>query len=267
MKNWLNAVCTSVLIGLLPLSSGNANAQSVATAPATIAAEVGNLLSRYYTNDNESKPTVNCPQYSYAYRYRGSSYCMTLGSAKVKSIQNQSYLFVNLNGDVAQDAGHADTGLSGLFVLKATQSDDWTIVAKNPYIENGQWGNAQLKDFALVKIGPQHYGWAGEFSGSGAGGESNSNWTLFAPIGQTIAPVVTEEVSHDYTGRHWIATNGKVIILSNRTTINGYYPIQVTRITQTAPTDANLEPIKSKLNTKKENYTLNFDGKKFVKVK
>lgn len=267
MIRWLNAVSTPLLALLLPLLSGNATAKSVATAPATIAAEVGNLLSRYYTNDSKVKTAVNCPDaHLFAYSYQGNPYCMALSSAKVKSIQNQQYLFVNFNGDVAQDAGHATTGLSGLFVLKATQSGDWAIVAKNPYIENGQWGNSQLQEFKLVQIGPQQYGWVGEFSGSGAGGESSSNWTLFAPIGNKIAPVITEEISHDYTGAHWVKTVGKVTILANHTAVGGYYPIQVTRITQTAPTNANQQPIKTKIKTRQENYTINFNGKRFFKA-
>lgn len=100
--------------------------------------------------------------------------------------------------------------------------------------------------------------------GSGTG-EFSTDWVLYMPVGSDVVETVSERVSDSYSGGHWIESEGDVTILTNLSESHGYYPIRVTRITKTAPTKDNGKPITSKIKTKKENYVLVFDGKKFIK--
>lgn len=244
-------------------------AQPLTLSSGITTATIANIQAGYY-HSKKSELNLSCDEDSdsKAFDFHDAFYCLTgEPSTEIREVNGIWYLFLKFNADFSQAAGHATSGLGGLFIFRENKHNQWQLVAKNPYIENGQWGESQLKDFNLVKIGSQKYGWAGEFFGSGAGGESNSDWTLFAPIGNKIEQVVSEEVAHDYAGGHWVETVGKVTILSNRPEVNGYYPIQVTRTTKTALTNDDLEPIKNTIKTQKQSYILVFNGKQFIKGK
>lgn len=247
---------TNIVIAMLATGGMSvANAKDNA-ATADLRKAMTMTMRHFYSN------RFDLDRQCFLYELQQNQFCMQIVKADVKAIGQSLFLFLVASSDLSEEtAGHASSGLGGLFVLQQFGTT-WQVVSSLPIINNGQWGESQLKDFKLTQIGPQQYGWVGEFGGSGAGGETNTDWVIFAPVGNTIKEVAREETYHSYTGSQWQSVEGSVSILNQQKPVNGFYPLQVTRTTQTAPVDADLTPIKSKVKTKNQHYQLFFYPKK-----
>ncbi|WP_230661757.1 hypothetical protein [Psychrobacter sp. I-STPA10] len=242
--------------------------------PTEAVTKIEQILTQYYGNDYDNQH--QCLRYTYKYTTDYGTtyqdrYCMKIDSITQKTVNGEPILYMMVSSDMVEDdeqpIGHVSQGLDGLFILgQQPTNGQWRLSASTPYIPNGQWGKSQMSmsngddGFKLVAVGADKFGWVGEFYGSGAGGESSSQWVMYAPIGNKIQDVAELELSHSYMGyEEWTETEGNVKILDTSKMSNGFYPLRVNLIHQVTPAIEG-EPVESKTTTTRESYWLTFDA-------
>lgn len=179
-------------------------------------------------------------------------FCMQLMRIEPITIDRQQYLYVmsagesyNSDGKLGEN-GHAQAGLGGLFVLVMTLQG-WRTAAATAAITNGQWGIPQIDQLKLTQIGAKRWGWVGRMGGSGAGGESNEQWLVYAPIGRVVKEIANLDAAHDYTGQDFIEQiSTQWRWLRKQPMDAGFYRVHWSRQVTTTPLDTDrLEPIAS----------------------
>ena len=120
----------------------------------------------------------------------GQDYCMRITRIdKIRAGKEGERIYVLATGQILNDNGalggsHADSGLVGAFVVK-NNSHRYKIIASNPQISMGTWGEAPT-EWKFVQLGPSDYwGWQSEecfmFQGIGT-----CYAVLLSPYGKSI---------------------------------------------------------------------------------
>lgn len=195
--------------------------------PVTIPAEIRpaiikNLAISY---DNQWDKKNQCMQYT----IKAANYCVRIIDLQQKTTAHSSQYFLTIAGDAYgstgtfDDVGHAHSGIMGLFLFKKVD-DQWRMVGINKAIPIGQFGISQAKNYQIVKIGLNQYGWVGEETGSGAGGETNTLWSVYAMIDQKLKHIAEFEVNRSYMGSFEVDKQVKLSFIQQADK-TGFFPI------------------------------------------
>ncbi|MFB2538619.1 MULTISPECIES: hypothetical protein [unclassified Acinetobacter] len=216
----------------------------------------------------------DCYVYDYtAYAEYGAekkAYCVKIIDAQLKNINTLPTLYLTVSGDVMDESsvGRIETGLGGLFILQK-HNQNWDVLAKSPYIPSGGAGMSQMSDYKLVEIAQNRYGWIGEESASGAGGESSTDWRMYAPMGKDIKPIaeITTEHSYDFADNTYVDDQGTVTVDNSQAMVNGYYPLMVNLTLERGRLNKNYDRVGKKVKTAQYRVTFNPKIQKFEAIK
>lgn len=207
-------------------------------------------LTKYYGNQYQN----DCLFFS----HDETHYCAKVTNAEIKTLNGKSQLYVLVNGDYAEpelDAGHVTEGIGGLFIFNQV-NNQWQLAATQPYITNGAYGSSQLGNFKLVQIAPDKFGWYGEY-GYTSTGCTEVNKHIYAQVGNQIKAIfMADPLDSDCSGNGdgWDSYESKLTILSQKSAINGFYPIQINAIEHDYPDNHNVKKGK----VKESNYQMTY---------
>lgn len=168
-----------------------------------------------------------------------SNYCLTPISYDIQDINGQSRMYLLVSGYVYDgNTSRADPGLGGLFELYK-MGNSWVLSARQPYIYTGGSGRSQLDQFELRQVGANKYGWIGKHCGSGAGGQSNCLWQMYAPMGDGTIKLVAD-IDLDYYAEimsedKYYKGEGSITPDYNAKMSGGFYPLNVTMLNTSGP--------------------------------
>lgn len=189
-------------------------------------------------------------------------YCLTPKKYEVKQINGTDTLYVLISGNTVEDGARVTPGLGGLFILYKL-GNSWVISASQPYIYNGGAGRSQLKDYDLREVGDNKYGWIGNHCGSGAGGQTNCFWEMYAPIANgDIKQVAQLDSNYSYESMStpgYTKIEGQVHIENYEPMSAGFYPLTMTHNSESGLYDNNYEVIPNSFDKSEESYTVSFD--------
>lgn len=161
-----------------------------------------------------------------------SNYCLTPISYEIQDINGQSRMYLLVSGYVYDgNTSRADPGLGGLFELYK-MGNSWVLSASQPYIYTGGAGRSQLDQFELRQVGANKYGWTGKHCGSGAGGQSNCLWQMYAPMDdgtiKLVADIDLDYYSETMSEDKYYKGEGSITPDYNAKMSEGFYPLNVT---------------------------------------
>jgi|JI10StandDraft_1071094.scaffolds.fasta_scaffold65401_2 hypothetical protein len=193
------------------------------------------------------------------------AFCMQLVQIEPITIAKQQYLYVMSAGEAYSaeaklgENGHAQHGLGGLFVLVHT-AQGWQTTAAAAVIETGQWGVPQIDQLKLTQIGAKRWGWVGRMGGSGAGGESNEQWLVYAPLGRVVKEIANLDAEHDYANDEYREETSTQFRWRVQQPMDaGFYRIVWSRQVVKTPMSPDGEPIQTQAQTRRTQGIARFD--------
>jgi hypothetical protein len=197
-----------------------------------------------------------------------ANYCVRIVDLHKTTTSTTAQYFLTTAGD-AYDSdggfdslGRAQSGIMGLFLFEKL-NHDWSLVAGTKAILSGQWGSSQAENYKIKPIGSQQYGWVGEETGSGAGGESSTSWNIYSKLGQQIKQIAQFEVAHSYMGSYLLDKKVTVRFLTDQSKAH-FYPLEARFEQVNTPIGEDGEPIEAKQKVKKSTKVIYFDQDKQV---
>lgn len=191
-------------------------------------------------------------------------YCLAPKHYEFKNIEGVDTLYVLVSGDTVEDGVRVTPGLGGLFILYKL-GNSWVVSASSPYIKNGGAGRSQLKDFDLREVGDDKYGWVGSHCGSGAGGQTNCFWEMYAPVAsgeiEQVAQLPSDYSYEFMSAPGYTKIEGSVHIESYQPMTAGFYPLTMTHDSESGEYDEDYELIPNSVKKSEERYTVSFDQK------
>lgn len=243
---------------LLSLSLSIAMPVAHADVSEDVRLAVEQIMSVYYSSDYDKLRGCTL------YELNNERYCLSPKKYTIEESDGIDNLYVLVSGDTIEDGARVTPGLGGLFTLYKLGSS-WVVSASNPYIPNGGAGRSQLGDYDLREVGKDRYGWVGSHCGSGAGGQTNCFWEMYAPmVNGSIEQVAQLDSDYSYESMStpgYTKIEGSVHIENYEPMSAGFYPLTMTHNSESGRYDKEYEVIPKTLKKSEESYTVNFDKK------
>ena len=219
---------------------------------------VEKMMSVYYSSNYDK--LRGCTLYDDG----AETYCLVPKHYEVKESEETETLYVLVSGDTIEDGARVTPGMGGLFILYKL-GKSWVVSSSSPYIKNGGAGRSQLKDFDLREVGDDKYGWVGSHCGSGAGGQTNCFWEMYAPVDsgeiEQVAQLPSDYSYEFMSAPGYTKIEGSVHIESYQPMTAGFYPLTMTHDSESGEYDKNYELIPKSVKKSEERYTVSFDQK------
>lgn len=219
---------------------------------------VEKMMSVYYSSNYDK--LRGCTLYDDG----AETYCLVPKHYEVKESEETETLYVLVSGDTIEDGARVTPGMGGLFILYKL-GNSWVVSSSRPYIKNGGAGRSQLKDFDLREVGDDKYGWVGNHCGSGAGGQTNCFWEMYAPVDsgeiEQVAQLPSDYSYEFMSAPGYTKIEGSVHIESYQPMTAGFYPLTMTHDSESGEYDKNYELITKSVKKSEERYTVSFDQK------
>lgn len=245
----------TLFIALLLLVGSTSSYAEVTT---DVRQAVEKMMSVYYSSNYDK--LRGCTLYDDG----AETYCLVPKHYEVKESEGTETLYVLVSGDTIEDGARVTPGMGGLFILYKL-GKSWVVSSSSPYIKNGGAGRSQLKDFDLREVGDDKYGWVGSHCGSGAGGQTNCFWEMYAPVDsgeiEQVAQLPSDYSYESMSTPGYTKIEGSVHIESYQPMTAGFYPLTMTHDSESGEYDKDYELIPNSVKKSKERYTVSFDQK------
>ena len=217
---------------------------------------VEKIMSVYYSSSYDK--LRGCTLYDDG----SETYCLAPKHYEFKNIEGVDTLYVLVSGDTVEDGARVTPGFGGLFILYKL-GNSWVVSASEPYIRNGGAGRSQLIGFDLREVGADRYGWVGKFCGSGAGGQTNCSWSMYAAMTSgKVEEVARLNLDYSYelmSKSSYGEAESDVSINTGGVMTQGFYPLKVTVDYEHGLYDNNYEPIPSSLDKGTDSFIVEFN--------
>ncbi len=232
--------------------------------PADIAQAINSVMAVNYGSDYDKLRGCTLYHKTETSDYNGEefvitdSHCIAPIKYQVEEVGGQTRLYLLTSGYIYDGRiGRSSPGIGGLFELYR-MGNSWVVSASEPFIFTGGSGRSQLYQFELSKVGDDKYAWTGKHCGSGAGGQSNCLWQMYAPINGSIkkvAEIDSDYYSESYSAGTYHEGTGYVSHDYNAPMTAGFYPLTLTveKTSVNYRTDKEIKPSSEEKSTYKYN--------------